>query len=207
MDMILDYSGYLEDKKSSTSQRETTAANPLFLDKPGWCPFCKATAQMAADEKDEAHASTIDEHGAFRSAWQCPCGWWQTYYYDWRHDSGSYWDYYGARNAILRQYDASDSDVAVASLRRALVARPNLIDMVSRKKTEELVGSIFADHFDCEVRMVGKSHDKGIDLVLVRGDKVIALVQVKGGHTGGSAVVPNARPSRRARRSASRCAP
>jgi predicted helicase len=51
--------------------------------------------------------------------------------------------------------------------------------MVSRKKTEELVGSVFADHFDCEVRMVGKSHDKGVDLVLVRGDKVTALVQVK----------------------------
>jgi HJR/Mrr/RecB family endonuclease len=43
---------------------------------------------------------------------------------------------------------------------------------------EELVGFVFSDFFNCEVQYCGKSHDGGIDLVLVMADKPV-LVQVK----------------------------
>jgi restriction endonuclease Mrr len=63
-------------------------------------------------------------------------------------------------------------------LRNALLANPALIDAVSTKKTEQLVGSVFADFFNCDARVVGRSGDGGIDLVLVLADSEIA-VQVK----------------------------
>lgn len=35
---------------------------------------------------------------------------------------------------------------------------------------EELVASIFRDHYDCEVQVVGKSNDGGVDLILINFD-------------------------------------
>src|ERR1051325_1200159 len=177
-DLILDYSEYLEARKGSTPHGDQPVQNVQLFDRVGWCPFCSAAAPQVADEKDEWRPSLIDEHGVFGTAWQCPCGWWQTHCYDWRHDSGFYWDSYRVRNAVLRRYDPADSALPVATLRQTLLKRPDLLDKVGRYKTEELVANIFADHYNCEARNVGKSHDGGIDLILVVGD-TITLVQVK----------------------------
>ena len=43
---------------------------------------------------------------------------------------------------------------------------------------EELVADVFKDFVDCEIRLVGKSHDGGKDLILLDGDKQ-TFVQVK----------------------------
>ena len=43
---------------------------------------------------------------------------------------------------------------------------------------EELVGSVFRDFFSCEVVHCGRSHDGGIDLLLIQGDTTIPI-QVK----------------------------
>ncbi|HXA15738.1 MAG TPA: restriction endonuclease [Thermoanaerobaculia bacterium] len=176
--MILDYAEYIEDGKHSSPRGYSEAKNPTFFSQKRWCPFCNVPTQEVADEKEEQRVSTIDERGVMRSAQLCACGWWQTNYYEWRNDSGFEWDDYGARHAILRRYEPADSELPVATLRRALIKKPDLIHQIGKRKTEELVGSIFADYYDCDVRMVGKSSDGGFDLVLVLSDRH-CLVQVK----------------------------
>jgi hypothetical protein len=125
------------------------------------------------------HLSGVDEYGVNRTAFQCACGWWQTHYWSWRQDSGVEWNHYGVRHAILRRFDPADSLLPVDALRKALVGNPDLIDDIARVKTEELVKSVFADYFDCEAKLVGQSHDGGIDVVLVLADNKTTLVQVK----------------------------
>jgi restriction system protein len=178
MDHVFDYSEYVEDSESFSPSGERPPRDvPLFANS-GWCPFCRAGAKQVADESDERFVSAIDEQGKYRCAWQCRCGWWQARYRDYHYDSGMYWDHRAVRSAILRRYVPSDSDVPIRALRQALLQRPELIDSVRKNKAEELVGSIFRDNFDCEVRLVGRSGDGGIDLILVLSDKEV-LVQVK----------------------------
>src|ERR1044072_1496090 len=163
--MILDYSEYLEDSQEFSTLRTSLPKNPEFFSAKGVCPSCRNGAPTVADESEEQRVSTIDEHGTQRTAFQCHCGWWQTQYWDWRNDSGFEWNHYGVRHAILRRFDPGESSLPVAALRRALVANADLIDKIAKSKTEELVGSVFADYFNCEARLVGRSHDGGIDLV------------------------------------------
>lgn len=178
MNVVLDYSAYLEDSEIVTPAGEKAPRDAVLFGRDGWCPFCQLQATQMADERDERFVSAIDEHGLYRCAWQCECGWWQTRYRDWRHDSGVFWDHRAMRSAILRRYNPSDIDVPIHALRKALIKRPELIDSVGKHKAEQLVGSIFGDYFDCEVRLVGRSGDGGVDLILVLADEEV-LVQVK----------------------------
>lgn len=178
MNEVFDYSEYLEDSESSSPASDHPPRDPKLFAKAGWCPFCQVAAKQVADESDERFVSAIDEHGKYRCAWQCKCGWWETRYRDYHYDSGMSWDHRAVRSAILRRYDPSDSEVPIHTLRQALIRHPELIDSVGKNKAEELVGSIFGDNFNCEVRLVGRSGDGGVDLILVLADKEV-LVQVK----------------------------
>jgi hypothetical protein len=177
MDVILDYSRYVEDSRHFTVLGEEPPLNVELFSRRGWCPFCRQLARHVANESENSNSAQA-ERLSLRHAWQCSCGWWQTHYCDRSTSSGSYWEYNGARSAILDRYDPSDSGLPIIALRKALVRRPDLIDRVDRKKTEELVCSIFGDYFECETKLVGRSGDGGIDLVLVSADKT-TLVQVK----------------------------
>lgn len=43
---------------------------------------------------------------------------------------------------------------------------------------EELVASVFRDFYECEVEVVGKSNDGGVDVIVIDSDNPI-MVQVK----------------------------
>lgn len=47
---------------------------------------------------------------------------------------------------------------------------------------EKLVASIFRKHFLCEMKEVGKSHDGGIDLIMIESENP-TIIQVKGRKT------------------------
>lgn len=178
MEPIPDYSTFLEDKRRVAPSGYEDARYPDLFDTPGTCPFCRAAAPAVLDERASETKAQPHDHAIHRAAWQCPCGWWQTYRQDWRWDTPYEWGTEQVRSAVLRRYNPSDSNLPLIALRKALISNPNLIDGVSARKTEELVGSIFGDFFDCDVKLVGKSGDGGIDLVLVLGDREV-LVQVK----------------------------
>ncbi|MCP4371664.1 MAG: restriction endonuclease [Deltaproteobacteria bacterium] len=54
----------------------------------------------------------------------------------------------------------------------------NGIKSLSPIDVEKLIGEILCQYFQCDVRHVGRSHDRGIDLVMVKSDHDIA-VQIK----------------------------
>lgn len=71
--------------------------------------------------------------------------------------------------AILRSYDIASKNVPIEILNRYIAQNPEKIYGINDKKMEELVASVFKDFMDCEIKLVGKSHDGGKDLILLNG--------------------------------------
>lgn len=176
--MILDYSNFIESEDSyfygHTHQKGDI---PSFWNL-GICPFCDIKANIVANEVFDYRVSPLDSHGTINTAWSCTCGWWQIKSHDWRNDSGYELDSHLYRNAIIKRYDDNDIDLPLGILRNALLKRPDILQQTSSKKMEDLVGSVFRDYFNCKAYTVGKSGDKGIDLVLIDGE-ITTFVQVK----------------------------
>lgn len=182
--MILDYSQHVEDRSSSgaclrcgwTEDKRPTI--PELFSKHGYCPFCKKPGDVVHHKTDEVVQFPGSGYGDMTIAWQCACGWWQTYIHAWDDETGRSTAGTRTRSAILRRYDPRAIDVPIDVLRREISKSPRAIYEINKRKMEELVGSVFSEHFACEVKFTGQSHDGGIDLYLVLGD-TIALVQVK----------------------------
>ncbi|OUS31925.1 hypothetical protein A9Q99_02195 [Gammaproteobacteria bacterium 45_16_T64] len=81
-------------------------------------------------------------------------------------------------NAILRRYDLSSKNIPIITLQNYL--RNNFEDVIHihHNRMEKLVQSVFREHFSCDVEHIGKSHDGGIDLILINSDNP-TIVQVK----------------------------
>ncbi|MCP4581532.1 MAG: restriction endonuclease [candidate division Zixibacteria bacterium] len=56
--------------------------------------------------------------------------------------------------------------------------RKGLASLSPGKETELFVGQLLSQYMNCDVRHVGRSHDAGIDLIVIKGDEQ-AAVQVK----------------------------
>ena len=141
-----------------------------------YCRFCKS--KLATP-----HYEIEDNGGAndfIEIVYDCTkCGWWHYRTEDSMYvGEGNAWHSYNYLWGMLRQYDESAADIPLETLRSAIKSRPEIIYHMNPQKFEELVGFVFKDFYDCEVRHVGKSHDGGIDLILVRSD-FDTIVQVK----------------------------
>lgn len=112
---------------------------------------------------------------------QCPqCGWWEHSYIfsSDEIDEGIRATSIEVTQAILRTYEEDSKSVPITILNRYIAQNPEKIYGINDKKMEELVASVFKDFIDCDVTVVGKSHDGGKDLILLTGDKQI-FIQVK----------------------------
>lgn len=112
---------------------------------------------------------------------QCPiCGWWE---YVYSNNSDAIIDCIRARNleiktAILRKYDVDSKHVPIQILNDYISKKPDRIYSIHHKKMEELVQTIFSNFYNCEVELVGKSHDGGKDLIMINSDRP-TIIQVK----------------------------
>lgn len=79
---------------------------------------------------------------------------------------------------ILRYFDVDSLEIPLEVLRSHIRKKPEILYKIHPRKLEELVGSIFSDFFDCEVKLTAQTVDRGIDLLAIRGDANY-LVQVK----------------------------
>jgi len=94
---------------------------------------------------------------------------WEVNYKDWELTVNS---------AILREFEVGSNSIPIEVLKSYLSKNEDEIFHIHHKKMEELVASIFRNHYDCEVQIVGKSNDGGVDLILINSDKP-TIVQVK----------------------------
>lgn len=155
-----------------------------FFGKLGWCPFCAKDASVIHNKNTSFYYEFGPRRDMTEDVWQCSCGWWQIRYFSYMEDEPEYgeqeykdWQSI-IHSAQLRKFDIGAKDIPIDILRSYLCQHENKIYNINDKKMEELVASVFREHFDCEVRIVGKSHDGGVDLLMIDGKEQTA-VQVK----------------------------
>jgi len=112
------------------------------------------------------------------------CGWWFVSVWQSRNIQ-SYGHAEGNITGILRQYNLADTQAPIDEIRKYIERHPNGSALVNPACFEKVVGAIFADFYNCEVLHVGKSKDKGVDLIMIHGDSP-QFIQVKRRSTNGA---------------------
>lgn len=83
-----------------------------------------------------------------------------------------------AHEAVVHAFDYADSEQPLTALRNKIAKTQIDLRDVSPRDLELLVGSVFRDFYEAEVKHVGGTADGGIDLLIVEGNRPIAI-QVK----------------------------
>jgi hypothetical protein len=184
MKEILTYDDYVREDAFADPSQHTLSRPELSQFFGGtaspYCPFCKLSTT-------QVHESTVNEdpswlggghYFAKELASSCGnCGWWRVRKFiettgDIEAESAV------VKNAVLRKYDIESKDIPISILQTYLRDHFDDVIHIHDRQMERLVKSVFSEHFSCDVEHVGKSHDGGIDLLLVQSDSPV-VVQVK----------------------------
>jgi hypothetical protein len=180
---IFEYGDAVTEHEWTTAYHSSVEDSSPFFQHQGWCPSCQAKAPVVhADQKvrEDSGDSACSRYSSVTAS-QCNCGWWDMQYSESTGSSSTegWTEWINWTHGILKRFDVSRMDVLVDLLRRVLVNRPGTLDHLHSRKMEELVRSLFVDVYPgCEVHHCGRSHDGGIDLILVLTDSPVAI-QVK----------------------------
>jgi restriction system protein len=146
----------------------------------GRCPHCEhevrkshITGYVASGRRRERErALSIRVHGC---TW---CGWWldNVEHFDPKNDGR--FTYEIGTLSVLTQFEAGKQDLPLPVLARELERRPNVLYDIHSKKFEQLVGAICSEFSRVKAHVVGRSGDRGIDVVLLDGERRVAI-QVK----------------------------
>ncbi|MGK5006042.1 restriction endonuclease [Janthinobacterium sp. LB2P70] len=153
----------------------------FFRDKDdSTCPFCNCPAEQVHYERVVDYPDWLDggEYTLVKYVWSCPqCGWWRSRTN--KKTDGTI-DAVSAivRSAVLKKYDLSSKDLPLTVLQQHLREKYEDVIHIHDKQMEKLVQSVFAEYFNCEVEHIGKSHDGGVDLLLIQADSP-TVIQVK----------------------------
>ncbi|WP_081673790.1 restriction endonuclease [Pseudomonas cremoricolorata] len=182
MKKILDYSETVTQRGHQDRGKTPDQNEDLFFDreKDGVCPFCKIQTQIVHCDYQLTYPEWL-EGGEFdiqEDVKQCGnCGWWRL-----RCDKvttvGIEARSFVMESAILKSYDLSSRYVPIEAIRKYLVENFGDVIHIHDRNMERLVQSVFREYFTCDVEHVGRSHDGGIDLILVNSDRP-TVVQVK----------------------------
>jgi len=133
------------------------------------CPFCQTRLRRRFDEfgRDDY----FREEFAWES-WAClACGWWWEGTLPERSYSRG-----TTKAAILKSSTAPDSLIeGIDEIRK----NSTTLFQMNPTKFERFVGDILSEFYQCEVVHCGKSHDGGIDLIVLDSDQGYKAVQVK----------------------------
>lgn len=180
--MILDYSNYIHltgEKGIVNYHSVENTIDELYKEK-GICPFCNKKIENkvyhAFNDKIE-WCSAYEEEDVIQCEY---CGWWE-HSYIFRSDDitdGLRATSLRIDRGILREYDIASKEIPINILNNYIKKNPDKIFGINDKKMEELTKSVFRDFYDGEIKIVGKSHDGGKDLILING-KDKTFIQVK----------------------------
>ena len=180
--MILDYTQFIKSSGEEGIVNYKWVNNTLekLEQRRGFCPFCKKKIDNKIYHKTNNKiywCSAVE----YETVIQCPqCGWWEhayTFSSD-DIDEGLRATSLELTQAVLRTYEYNSNNIPIEVLNKYIAKNPEKIYGINDKKMEELVANVFKDFMDCEIKIVGKSHDGGKDLILLNGDKQ-TFVQVK----------------------------
>lgn len=181
--MILDYSEVLA-QANFYGLNSAKDSHELYFGESGHCIYCKIAM-------DSVHCRNIVDTQAINGAawhriekvWACKqCGWWEHLYHSFLESSDGFEqfkDWESRKNsAILKTFDIDSNLIPINTLENYLIKNSDEIVHIHHRKMEELVASIFSSHYACTAKVVGRSNDGGIDIILIDSDKPIAI-QVK----------------------------
>lgn len=148
------------------------------------CPFCKKQMKRIHDSSRQ-HLDR--EVGSFKETvtfYYCTeCGYWtiknssnRVRYID--DEISKYTQSESVRRAILNKFEIGSNLVPLDILKSEINKRPEIMYEIAWRKMEDLVQQVFKDFFSCDVKHCGKSHDGGVDLLILDYDNPI-IVQVK----------------------------
>lgn len=143
------------------------------------CPYC--------GHRMESNLTNYDLQTGMSYVWgkksghQCKyCGWWfiQVKGIVDDEETNIIRDHLTTYEGIICTFDSGQYAHSLRQLSVELSEYRRDISFISPKEMERLIGKILSQHYNCNVHHVGRSGDKGIDLLIIESDKTIA-VQVK----------------------------
>jgi len=151
-----------------------------FFSKKGFCPFCNENLNKVYTNSKSATLG-VDFYESI-DIWECDCGYWDAFSSfseekDYIEEVDSkYWEkrYF----SIVGNVEDRKKEKAVRQLISELKNDNSKVFKVAPKRFEEIAQYVFSAYFECEVEHVGKSHDGGVDLLIIKSEKPI-LVQAK----------------------------
>ena len=151
------------------------------------CVYC-GTQMRVLSEPYAYHGARSDGYGK-KVGFRCfSCGWWLIQVKGTtdddevdviRHHLHTY-------EGIICHFEPAPWRTALLHASEELGTWQRSLGELSSRDMERFVQRIFRQYYECDVHHVGRSGDRGVDLILVRADKPVA-VQVKHRRVGGGA--------------------
>lgn len=176
---IEDGLGYPGDPKYGKRSTNLDAYNwnkQHFRGASGLCPFCHVPTQKRVNYLCEYKPNPFETNILF----ECKtCGWWEI---ERKFEAGGIEGdvAYAAihHEALAKIFNTEGAEAPTTALVEHLRKVPDFLYGVNKKKMEEIVQYIFSSFYACEVEHCGKSHNGGIDLIMIDSDEP-TLIQVK----------------------------
>ena len=143
-----------------------------YYGKRGFCPFCRHNIPKINDG--------LHKGISYYDVWSCPiCGWWEIEKQEFGipaagHPTTQEYNF----QAIVRAFDVSDRELPEDILLTHLRKEASILYDIHPRKMEEIVKYVFSSYYSCDVIHCGKSHDGGVDLIMIDSDEP-TLIQVK----------------------------
>jgi restriction system protein len=149
------------------------------------CPICHRELSVVFSdgivEYDPEDKDSTNDVLHSVTAKSCECGWWTVQDRETpdAHNLYAPVEWVFCWNGVLRRLPLNDPGTSLDAVRSAIAKHPEVIDEVSPRRMEDLVGAVLTDFYPgSRCKHCGKSGDGGIDLLMVIGDTPFA-VQVK----------------------------
>jgi len=141
------------------------------------CPYCRSTLYISIHEK----LLYSDVHEVYAKLAICPnCGFWQLYHYKNCEDSRPSSQEWCAAISYLKEFNTDINKECLSDISQNIRRNPMLWHNIEPKTMEKLVCEIFSNYYNnSEAMHVGKSHDKGVDIIFFDNRRNKYLIQVK----------------------------
>ena len=194
MDKIIVYNDYLtlnEDITTSLDEinyedNEFSLANYYSDDfDNSICDICHSKLEIVFLERKEQKLDKSEYWNRIIKVYECQnCGWWKLLknygYGEVKNTQELGLDDFNKtlNKGIIKSYNINDKAIPIDILNNEIKKKPELIYSIHSKKFELLACDVFSEFYQCTVHHCGKSHDGGIDLLMVQSDDPI-LIQCK----------------------------
>jgi len=138
---------------------------------PALCTFCGSRMERVYSETESDNWAS--EEWTFMGAYCLPCGWWWCA----RLGEKSWSRGHSVTQGMLKSLPPAGAEAQTALTE--LSGYAERLRGISPTDFERFTQSVLREFLDCEVMHVGRTHDNGIDLLIVHANEGIIPVQVK----------------------------